>query len=90
MPKDHTDYLMTELDCLTAIERFKTTTSIPGWLDQYQKLYRDITIAPAGLPEIIDCHLEGKTFEGILKFGGLYETIKSVFSEKYVYAPNPK
>lgn len=78
MPKDHTDYLMTELDCLAAIEQFKETTSVPGWLSRYKDLYRDITISPAGLPEIIDSHLGGETFEGIQKFGNLYQNISSL------------
>lgn len=70
MPKDHTDYLMTELDCLAAIEQFKETTSVPGWLNQNKILYQGITISPDGLPEIIDSPMGGETFEGIQKLGG--------------------
>jgi len=79
MPKDRTDYIMNELECLAAIEAFKTTTSLPEWLSQYKELYRDITISPAGLPEIIDSHFGGETFEGIQKFGWLFKTVRTVF-----------
>jgi hypothetical protein len=79
MPKDQTDYLMTELECLAAIEAFKTTTTVPEWLTKYKELYRNITISPAGFPEIVDCHFGGETFEGIQKFGNLYQCISSLF-----------
>jgi hypothetical protein len=73
------DYLIAERHCLDAIEAFKTTTSVPGWLDTHIDLYKKITIAPAGLPAIVDSHMGGETFEGIQKFGWLYKTVQSVF-----------
>lgn len=79
MPKVQTDYLMTELECLAAIEAFKKTTSVPEWVTQHKELYRDITISPEGLPEIIDSHFGGETYEGIQKFGWLFKTVRSVF-----------
>ena len=79
MPKHQTDYLITELECLEAIEAFKKTTSVPDWLINYKQLYTDITIAPEGLPEIIDANFGGVSFEGIKKFGWLYQTVRSVF-----------
>jgi hypothetical protein len=79
MPKDHTDYLMTEIECLEAIEAFKKTTSVPDWLLNYKQLYTGITIAPEGLPEIIDANFESESFEGIKKFGWLYKTVCSIF-----------
>jgi hypothetical protein len=75
---DKTDYLQPELECLEAIEDFKITTSVPAWVDKYSELYRSITIAPSGLPEIIDSHFGGETFEGISQFGHLYHTVRSI------------
>ena len=73
------DYLIAQSHCLDAIEDFRFTTSVKEWLDQHADLYKSVTIAPAGLPAIVDSHFGGESFEGIKKFGSLYETVSSYF-----------
>jgi len=79
MNRNMSDYLNAENECLTAIDHFKTTSSVKKWLEHNESLYSQIIIKPKGLPAIIDCHFGGQRYEGIQKFGHLYETVKGVF-----------
>jgi hypothetical protein len=76
---DKTDYLRVEADCLKAIEEFKVSESVTTWLKKYKSLYNKISIAPEGLPLIIDSHLNGDSFEGISEFGELYQTVNKPY-----------
>jgi hypothetical protein len=73
------DYLIAQRHCLDAIEDFRSTTSVKEWLDRHADLYKRVTIAPDGLPAIVDSHFGGENFGEIQKFGLLYNTVKSVF-----------
>jgi hypothetical protein len=76
---DQFDYMQTENECLAAIDAFKTTNSVKEWLKINESLFNQILIQPKDMPAIIDCHFGGQRYEGIKKFGHLYETVKGVF-----------
>jgi hypothetical protein len=73
------DYLIAQQHCLDSIDDFRSTTSVKEWLNRHTDLYKKVTIAPAGLPAIVDSHFEAEYFEGIQKFGHLYNTVKTIF-----------
>ena len=76
---DKTAYLRVEAECLKAIEEFKVSESVTTWLNKYKSLHKKISIAPEGLPSIIDSHLNGESFEGISGFGELFETVSNLY-----------
>jgi hypothetical protein len=73
------DYLQIQNECLLAINAFKTTNSVNEWLKMNESLYDQIVIKPSGLPSIIDFHFDGHRYDGIKKFGYLYQTVRGVF-----------
>lgn len=76
---DRVDYLQVDSECMSAINDLKCTTSVDEWVKRYEPLYNQVIIKPKGLPAIIDSHFGGESFDGIQKFGRLYETIKGIF-----------
>jgi hypothetical protein len=79
MNRSRSDYLQVETECISAINDLKSTNSVDDWVRRYEPLYHQIIIKPKGLPAIIDSHFGGESFDGIQKFGRLYETIKGIF-----------
>jgi hypothetical protein len=73
------EFLIKDNQCYSAIDAFKETTSIKGWLNQYVELYNAVTIKPDGLPSITSSHFDGEAYENIQKFAHLYELINSLF-----------
>jgi len=65
--------------CETAIEEFKTLTSVTDWLYKYSELFDSISVKPEGLPSIILSHLGDETFENIQRFGRLFEIVHSLY-----------
>ena len=76
------DYLIAQEYCFYVIEDFRSATSVKKWLDQHTELYTKVTIAPTGIPVIVDSHFGGDSFEGIQKFGNLYKVVRSIFVDK--------
>jgi hypothetical protein len=76
---DRVDYLFVETECLSAIRELTTTCSVSDWISRHESLYRKIIIKPEGLPAVIDFNLGNDSFEGIRKFGRLYETLLGIF-----------
>jgi hypothetical protein len=73
------DYQIKEAMCETAIEEFKTLTSVTDWLYKYSELFDSISVKPEGLPSIILSHLGDETFENIQRFGRLFEIVHSLY-----------
>lgn len=73
------DYLIRDMQCMLAIEAFKTLNSVPAWLEAHQTLYDSIQIRPKGLPPLTDATFGGDTYENIEKFSYLYQTVRKLF-----------
>ena len=76
---DKLDYQNVEAECLFVINELKNTISVSNWVSSHASLYEQIIIKPDGLPAVIDFNLGDDSFEGIRKFGRLYELIKEIF-----------
>jgi hypothetical protein len=70
---------MKDVECESAIDNFKVTTSIPEWLVIYRDLYQSLLYGPDDLPKVVDMHFDGECFEGIRRFSLLYKTVLGVF-----------
>jgi hypothetical protein len=79
--RNRIDYLIQDHTCYDAIQAFKQTSSILGWIHEFEELYLSVTYAPEGLPRITDCNFEDEHFSSIEKFGFLYKVISSLFDE---------
>lgn len=73
------DYQIKEALCQSAIEEFKTLTSVPDWLHKHSDLFDSISIKPDGLPRITLSHLGDEPFENIQRFARLFETVDSLY-----------
>ena len=73
------DYQIKEAMCETAIEEFKTLTSVTDWLYKYSELFDSISVKPEGLPRIILSHLGDETFANTQRFARLFETVDSLY-----------
>lgn len=80
--KTRMDYLMKESSCKSAIDNFKKTTSVPGWLADNSDLFMSIAIRPRNLPPIISFNFNSESFDGIRTFGQLYEMVESLFQDE--------
>ena len=80
---DKLDYQNVETECLTAINELKTTISVSEWVSSHASPYEQIIIKPDGLPAVIDFNLGEDCFEGIRKFGRLYETINVCLNSNF-------
>lgn len=78
---DRIDYQNVETECLSAIHDLTTTSSFEIWVSKYASLYEQIIIKPDGLPSVIDFNLGDDSFEGIRRFGHLFENVKRIFEQ---------
>lgn len=80
--KEHLHYTLNDKLCAKAIEAFKDTSSVKGWLQENRSLFDSVTLQPPDLPRIVAFNLGSEIFGNIRKFGRLYETIDDLFEEE--------
>ena len=66
--KNEFDYLSTNENCKKALKELMFDAKKVKWLRKYQKLFNKVIIQPEGLPELVNCNLNGITYSLISEF----------------------
>ena len=66
--KTHSDFIINDAACKTALLELITTDSVLGWISKNSYLHRRITIQPKGLPIIVRANLGRFHFVNIARF----------------------
>lgn len=77
--KQKSDYILLDKHCKAAVDEFKVTSSVTGWMSRYAELFNIVNIQPAGLPMITDAYFDDEQFDNIILFSDLYNTLLTVF-----------
>jgi len=74
--KKEFDYLSTNENCKKALKELMFDPNKVKWLKKYQKLLNKVIIQPEGLPEIVNCNLNGITYSFISEFYQEYRLVQ--------------
>lgn len=75
-PKTRVEYLIMEVRCEEAIGSLKRYENISDWLEDYHKLFWDLTNTPPRLPTLINSSFHGEHFPSIRLFCEFYLEMK--------------
>ena len=70
------DYFIADENCKQAIKQLMSDANKVKWLRKYQKLLNKVIIQPEGLPEIVNCNLNGITYSFISEFYQEYRLVQ--------------
>jgi hypothetical protein len=70
------DYFIADENCKQAIKQLLSDANKVKWLRKYQKLLNKVIIQPEGLPEIVNCNLNGITYSFISEFYQEYRLVQ--------------
>lgn len=76
-----TEYEQKDNDCKSALKQLFESQSAREWLDHYESLFQSVIIAPAGLPPIVNAHLDDEFYAFISSFGQIYQSLSECQSE---------
>ena len=70
------DYFVADENCKEALKELMFDPNKVKWLRKYQRLLNKIIIQPEGLPEIVNCNLNGITYSFINEFYQEYRLVQ--------------
>ena len=74
--KNEFDYLSTNENCKKALKELMFDANKVKWLRKYKGLFKKVSISPKGLPEIVNCNLNGITYCFIIEFHQEYKIVE--------------
>jgi hypothetical protein len=74
------DFWIANENCKEALKELLFDANKVKWLIKYQGLFRKVLIKPKGLPEIVNCNLNGITYCFIIEFHQKYKLAKHELS----------
>lgn len=75
-PQTHLDYLIKDSQCADAIEALREYQDLTKWMQAYEVLFKELVMAPPGLPIVIKGSLNGFEYSNIQHFCEFYLELK--------------